>query len=71
MSAPPPPSSITEQALFRPVKSGNTFEQTVERLAQAIKLGVVPKGERILFIFFCMFVNEVYIFYEPGFFNSI
>lgn len=47
MSAPPLPSSITEQALFRPVKSGNTFEQTVERLAQAIKLGVVPKGERL------------------------
>ncbi len=38
---------MTEMMLLRPVKSGNTFEQTVERLAQAIKLGVVPVGERL------------------------
>ena len=38
---------LAERALFRPVKLGNTFEQTVERLAQSIKLGVVPSGERL------------------------
>lgn len=26
-------------AIFRPVRSGNAFEETVERLAQAVKLG--------------------------------
>jgi DNA-binding FadR family transcriptional regulator len=34
-------------ALFRPVRTGNAFEETVERLLQAIKLGVVPPGERL------------------------
>lgn len=34
-------------ALFRPVRAGNTFEDTVERLLQAIKLGVVGPGERL------------------------
>jgi len=33
--------------LLRPVKDGNTFEQTVERLATAIRMGVVPTGERL------------------------
>ena len=33
--------------VLRPIKSGNTFEQTVERLADAIKLGVVATGERL------------------------
>lgn len=32
---------------FRPVKNGNAFEQTVERLMQAIKLGMVSMGERL------------------------
>ena len=40
-------SLLVERTLFRPVKLGNTFEQTVERLAQSIKLGVVPSGERL------------------------
>lgn len=31
---------------FRPVKHGNAFEQTVERLMQAIKLGMVSQGDR-------------------------
>jgi len=59
LTVAPPPSKvvpiivpIAEPALaalavFRPVKAGNTFEQTVERLAQAIKLGAVPLGERL------------------------
>ncbi|AHH94792.1 GntR family transcriptional regulator [Kutzneria viridogrisea] len=34
-------------ALFRPVRTGNAFEETVERLLQAIRLGVVPPGERL------------------------
>ena len=34
-------------AAFRPVKNGNAFEQTVERLMQAIKLGMVSQGERL------------------------
>jgi GntR family transcriptional regulator, transcriptional repressor for pyruvate dehydrogenase complex len=34
-------------AAFRPVKNGNAFEQTVERLMQAVKLGMVTNGERL------------------------
>ncbi len=33
--------------LLRPVRSGNAFEETVERLLQAIKLGVVAHGEKL------------------------
>ncbi|QWF78197.1 FadR/GntR family transcriptional regulator [Amycolatopsis sp. CA-230715] len=33
--------------LFRPVRAGNAFEETVERLLQAIRLGVVGTGERL------------------------
>jgi DNA-binding FadR family transcriptional regulator len=36
-----------DDALFRPVRAGNPFEETVERLLQAIKLGVVGPGERL------------------------
>lgn len=39
--------ALADLAVFRPVKAGNTFEETVERLAQAVKLGVVPKGGRL------------------------
>jgi len=35
------------EAVFRPVRAGNPFEETVERLLQAIKLGVVGPGERL------------------------
>ncbi|HEY3006022.1 MAG TPA: GntR family transcriptional regulator [Kribbellaceae bacterium] len=35
------------QSLFRPVRDGNAFEVTVERLVQTIKLGVVPVGDRL------------------------
>jgi DNA-binding FadR family transcriptional regulator len=34
-------------ALFRPVRTGNAFEETVERLLQAIRLGVAAPGERL------------------------
>ncbi|SDI32903.1 DNA-binding transcriptional regulator, FadR family [Actinokineospora alba] len=34
-------------ALFRPVRAGNAFEETVERLLQAVRLGVVEAGGRL------------------------
>jgi len=34
-------------AVFRPVRRGNAFEETVERLAQAVTLGVVAEGQRL------------------------
>ncbi len=33
--------------IFRPIQGGNTFEQTVERLLQSMKLGVVDPGEQL------------------------
>jgi len=36
-----------DEAVFRPVRDGNAFEETVERLLSAIKLGVVAPGERL------------------------
>ncbi|TDD79989.1 FadR family transcriptional regulator [Actinomadura darangshiensis] len=38
---------LAANAVFRPVRTGNAFEETVERLLQAIKLGVVDRGERL------------------------
>ncbi len=35
------------EAVFRPVRTGNAFEETVERLLQAIRLGVAGPGERL------------------------
>ena len=36
-----------DEAVFRPVRAGNAFEETVERLLSAIRLGVVPPGGRL------------------------
>ena len=36
-----------DEAVFRPVREGNAFEETVERLLQAIRLGIVVSGERL------------------------
>jgi GntR family transcriptional regulator, transcriptional repressor for pyruvate dehydrogenase complex len=36
-----------EDTVFRAIRSGNAFEETVERLLQAIKLGLVRHGERL------------------------
>jgi GntR family L-lactate dehydrogenase operon transcriptional regulator len=36
-----------DDALFQPVRSGNAFEETVERLLRAIELGVVAAGDRL------------------------
>jgi DNA-binding FadR family transcriptional regulator len=33
--------------LFRPVRAGNAFEETVERLLQTIRLGIVAPGGRL------------------------
>ncbi len=35
------------EAVLRPVRSGNAFEGTVERLLTAVKLGLVGDGERL------------------------
>jgi GntR family transcriptional regulator, transcriptional repressor for pyruvate dehydrogenase complex len=34
-------------AVFHVVRAGNAYEETVERLLQVIKLGIVPHGERL------------------------
>lgn len=36
-----------EDALFRPVRAGNAFEETVERLLTTIKLGLCEPGSRL------------------------
>jgi len=33
--------------LFRPVKTGNAFEKTVEQILEAVKLGAVQRGDRL------------------------
>lgn len=40
------PSRI-QQTFFRPVRPGNAFEETVQRLLQTIRLGVVAPGEQL------------------------
>lgn len=42
----PEPTDATS-VVFRPIRSGNAFEECVERLLQAVKLGLVPPGERL------------------------
>jgi DNA-binding FadR family transcriptional regulator len=36
-----------DEALFRPIRGGNAFEETVERLLQTLRLGVVAPGGRL------------------------
>jgi len=38
---------VVDDALFRPVRSGNAFEDTVERLLQAVRLGVIAPGDSL------------------------
>lgn len=47
MDTPTPPGSNADDALFRPVRAANAFEETVERLLQAVRLGVVAPGQRL------------------------
>jgi len=42
-----PAEAAVSRSLFRPIRDGNAFEVTVERLARAIKLGVVGVGDRL------------------------
>lgn len=34
-------------AVLRPVRSGNAFEETIEHLLQAIKIGLFPRGQKL------------------------
>jgi len=38
---------LVDSPVFRPIRTGQTFEETVERLLQAAKLGVINPGERL------------------------
>lgn len=40
-------ASLADDALFRPARAGNAFEDTVARLLQAIRLGFVTPGESL------------------------
>lgn len=40
-------SSLVDEAVFRPVRSGNSLEDTVGRLMQTIRLGVVAPGQAL------------------------
>ena len=39
--------SLVDEALFRPVRSGNAFEDTVARLLQTVRLGIVAPGDAL------------------------
>lgn len=39
--------SVAEDVVFRAIRTGNVFEEAVERVLHAIKLGVVTVGERL------------------------
>ncbi|CCG04384.1 FadR/GntR family transcriptional regulator [Blastococcus saxobsidens] len=41
------PGRGADEAVFRPIRGGNAFEETVERLLQALRLGVVAPGGRL------------------------
>ncbi len=47
MTAQPVPAFIWSDAVFSPVPVRNAFEVTVERLASAIRLGVLAAGDRL------------------------
>lgn len=43
----PTSGSPVDDAVFRPVRPGNAFEETLERLLQAVRLGVIPPGDSL------------------------
>jgi len=43
-AADPAGQSLADEVVFRPVRSGNAFEDTVARLLQAVRLGIVEPG---------------------------
>lgn len=47
MSLRSDPADHLADALLRPVRTGNAFEETMARLLQAIRLGLVAPGERL------------------------
>jgi len=47
LTSPDDPAATVDDLLFRPVRAGNAFEETVERLLQTIRLGVVGPGGRL------------------------
>ena len=47
MTARPDPRAGIGEALLRPVRPGNAFEDTVARLLQTIRLGVLAPGESL------------------------
>jgi DNA-binding FadR family transcriptional regulator len=44
---PGTPSTLADNVVFRRIRTGNVFEEAVERILHAIKLGVVTVGERL------------------------
>jgi DNA-binding FadR family transcriptional regulator len=42
-----PAASLVHDAIYRPVRSGNSLEDTVARLMQTIRLGVVAPGQAL------------------------
>lgn len=47
-ASPSLPGTVASlDAVLRPVREGNAFEETVQRLLQAIKLGAVTTGQRL------------------------
>jgi DNA-binding FadR family transcriptional regulator len=46
-AAQPARPLLLGDAVLRPIRGGNAFEETVERILQLIKLGVVDAGERL------------------------
>ncbi len=44
---PPAPRTLHAQPSFRRIRGGNTYEETVERLLQAVRLGQVGAGEQL------------------------
>ncbi|MEO6201466.1 MAG: FCD domain-containing protein [Cryobacterium sp.] len=41
------PTGLHGELLLRPVRGGNSFEETVQRLLQTVRLGLVGPGERL------------------------
>ena len=46
-AAGPETAGIRSELLLRPVHGGNTFEETVQRLLQTVRLGLIAPGERL------------------------
>ncbi len=47
LGADSPGADSLADAMFRPVRAGNAFEETVARLLQSVRLGIVAPGEAL------------------------